>query len=92
MATAKVTLNWEPRPAEEQVNSYVIYQDGVAAGEVPAPPFEIPDVSAGVHNYEVASKNIWGESAKSASVSTPPAAGVPGGLSINITVTVGATA
>ncbi len=89
---AEVKLTWNASPENEQVSGYRVYQDGLPAGTIGLPEFVIPDVAPGVHSYEVAALNIWGEGPKSDPVSTPAVPGKVSGvqISININVTVAA--
>lgn len=85
---ADIILTWNANPAAELVTSYKVYQDSVEVGETANATFTITSVSPGVHQYQVSALNAWGESALSAPVSTPLAPSVPGGLSIQINVSV----
>jgi hypothetical protein len=46
----------------------------------------LTNVVAGVHTYAVTATNTWGESLLSNPVSTQPAAGVPTGVRVVVTV------
>lgn len=85
---ASVTATWTPNAAAEGVTKYRLYQDGALVGEPTASTFTVQNVTPGVHSYQVSAVNVWGETAKSAAVATPPGASVPSGLTITINVSV----
>ena len=89
MNTVKVT--WNPNAPEEGVTGYNIYQDGALAGNSNTADFIVQNVTPGIHQYEVAAVNIWGEGPKSDPVSTPnvPSKVVGVQIAININVNVG---
>lgn len=95
----KVTLAWDPNPAEDQVSKYVLYEK---VGEIWTKVVEIPptacgatecrwtltDVVPGKHTYALTAANLWGESGRSNEVSTPSVATVPRNLTITITIVI----
>lgn len=85
---ANVIVKWNANDPAEQISKYRVYQDGQQKGEPSASPFTVADVAPGVHEYQVSAVGPWGESSKSDPVKTPPAASVPGGVSIEINVSV----
>ena len=85
---ADVNLTWNPNPAEEQIEKYRVFQDGELVGEPTEPQFTIPNAPEGEHEYQVSAVGLWGESDRSEPLRTPPAASVPGGISIQINVSV----
>ena len=89
MNTVKVT--WNPNDPAEGVTGYNIYQDGALAGNSTTADFTVQNVTPGVHKYEVAAVNIWGEGPKSDPVSTPnvPSKVVGVQIAINININVG---
>lgn len=83
-----VKLNWTANPAEEAVTGYNVYKDGALLAVAPANEYNDVNVAAGLHSYEVAAVNIWGEGPHSDPVSTPAAASKVGGVTIQINVSV----
>jgi len=89
MNTVKVT--WTPNAPDEGVAGYNVYQDDALAGSSTTGDYTVQNVMPGVHKYEVAAVNIWGEGPKSDPVSTPLAASKVVGvqIAVNINVNVG---
>jgi hypothetical protein len=97
---AKLTFQWDPNPASDQVTKYTLYerqpsgpvkvadiQPGVCTATVCE--FQLQNVAPGVHTYYLTASNMWGESAPSNDVSTPPRAAAPANIRITITITIG---
>ena len=86
--TATVVLSWPANPADEQVSSYNVYRDGTVVGSPTSPGFTDTGVAPGVHSYEVAAVNIWGEGPHSDPVTTPAPCTKVVNVTINVSVTV----
>lgn len=82
---SKVTLQWDANNSAEQIQGYNIYVDNTKVKEV-LEPTAIVTVEPGQHSFQISSKNLWGESGLSETISTPPKATVPSGIKV-ITVT-----
>ncbi len=90
---ADITLAWDANAAVEQVTSYKLYEKlptGVdkLLGTSTLPTIKIIDVVPGEHSYYVTAVNLWSESGKSNSVSTPPIASSPKNPVITINIVV----
>lgn len=83
-----IMVNWSPNPPEEEISSYSVHMDGALVGSTPAPSFEIPEVTPGVHVIEIAAVNAWGPGPGSDPVRTPVAPSKPGGVVISIVINV----
>ena len=85
---ASVTLAWDPNPAAEQVTGYSVYQDGAKVWSGAATTATLANVAPGAHAFTATASNLWGESAQSLPVTTPPAPGAPKSVTVTVTVTV----
>jgi hypothetical protein len=88
----EVKLSWTPNAPEEGVKGYNVYQDEVLAGSPAGPELAISNVAPGMHKFEVAAVNIWGEGPKSDPVFTPAIPTKVGGVSISINISVNVAA
>jgi hypothetical protein len=79
-----VTLGWGASPGATKYNVYV---DNVKTATVTELTATVQIVN-GAHDFNVTAENVWGESAKSNTVSTPALTTVPGNLVIVGTVTI----
>ncbi len=82
-----VNLSWLGSPAEEQITGYMIYQDGAEYGPASSPSISIPNVTPGIHTYEVAAVNEWGPGPHSDSVATPPMCSKIRSVVVSVTIT-----
>lgn len=90
---AEVNLQWDANPTAQNVGKYTVYELGGATPtklmDSTTTSAKLVNVVAGKHTYAVTASNIWGESAQSASVSTPDPATPPSNTRIiTIAVTV----
>jgi len=83
-----VKVTWNPNAPEEGVTGYNVYQDGALAGNSTTTDFTVQNVTPGIHKYEVAAVNLWGEGPKSDPVSTPAIPSKPAGVQIAININV----
>lgn len=83
-SAATVTLGWS---AVNNADKYNIYVDNVKSKTVTESPGAVT-VQPGAHVFNVTAENVWGESPKSNTVSTPPAVTAP---VITITIQVSTT-
>jgi len=85
---ASVTLRWDAPNDATTASAYNIYQASTAAGpfnkvgsvQHPTVTFTVQNLSPGVYYFRATQQNMWGESAPSNTVSTPPVAGSPTNL------------
>lgn len=86
---ANVVLTWPANPPEEEVTGYNIFEDGNQVGSTAETNFTVADVPAGLHTFEVAPVNVWGQGPLSDPVKTPPACSKIPSVSISIQINVG---
>ena len=79
-----VTLGWG---ASAGADKYNVYVDNVKSTTITALTAPV-QITNGAHDLNVTAENVWGESAKSNTVSTPPLTVVPTNLVIIGPVTI----
>jgi hypothetical protein len=83
----QVKINWAANLPPELPTGYKIYQDDAEAGTATGTEFIIPDVSPGMHKYEISAVNILGEGPRSDAISIAIPTGLPSKV-LNVTVNV----
>ena len=70
-------------PAEEQVTSYEVFQDGISLGITPAPlNFDLNGVTPGAYDFTATAINAWGSSSPSNPYISPANATQPSNINM----------
>lgn len=86
VSAVDLLLIWDKNPDDQQVTGYNVYEfvspNWVMIGGAVTNGFSVVNASPGKHTYAVTATNLWGESLRSDSVSTPASPGKPTNLRV----------